>query len=174
VKKVLVQVQNKKKGVGIMIKVPISRQIYEKYYLFKPKHSGELTLSHGFKTDKEVLPKDIYINYRPSGMFEILGELDFEDAKHVRNIIVDGKLYDVTLVYDCSNLMFRIVPWVTHNDCTIVVNEESYEKALKEKEEYYNSKLLDDSKYDNITDDNQDNHNDIYEECVAPPPPRRR
>jgi hypothetical protein len=158
-----------------MIKVPISKQIYEKYYLFKPKYSGEPILSHSFKTDKEILPKDIYINYRPSGMFEILGELDFRDAKHVKNIIIDGKLYDAIFVYDCSNLIFRIVPWIPHNECTIIVNEESYEKALKEKEEYYNSKLLDNSKHDNITVDNQYSHNDIYgyesyEECMTPPP----
>lgn len=162
-----------------MIKVPISKQIYEKYYLFKPKYGGEPILSHNLKTDKEILPKDIYINYRPSGMFEILGELDFEYAKHVKNIIIDGKLYDITFAYDCSNLIFRIVPWIPQNEWTIVVNKESYEKALKEKEEYYNSKLLDNSKHDNITDDNQYSHNDIYgyesyEECVAPPPPSQQ
>lgn len=156
-----------------MTKVLISKQIYEKYYLFKPNNSDEPILSYGFKTDKEILPKDIYINYRPSGMFEILGELDFEDAKHVRDIIIDGKLYNAIFVYDCNNQIFRIVPWIPHNELTIIVNEESYEKALKEKEEYYNSKLLDNSKHDNITDDNQYSYNDIcgyelYEECITP------
>lgn len=153
-----------------MTKVPISKQIYEKYYLFKPKYGGETILSHSLKTDKKILPKDIYISYRPSGMFEILGELDFEDAKHVKNVIIDGKVYNAIFVYDCSNQIFRIIPWIQHNECTIVVNEESYEKALKEKEEYYNSKLLDNSKHDNITDDNQYVY-ELYEECVAPPPP---
>lgn len=156
-----------------MTKVLISKQIYEKYYLFKPNNSSEPILSHGFKTDKEILPKDIYINYRPLDMFEILGELDFEDAKHVKNIIIDGKLYNVIFVYDCSNQIFRIIPWIPQNEWTIVVNKESYEKALKEKEEYYNSKLLDNSKHDNITNDNQYSYNDIYgyelyEECMTP------
>ena len=153
-----------------MIKVPISKQIYEKYYLFIPKYDGEPISSYSFKTDKEILPKDIYISYRPSGMFEILGELDFEDAKHVKNVIIDGKVYNAIFVYDCSNQIFRIIPWIQHNECTIVVNKESYEKALKEKEEYYNSKLLDNSKHDNITDDNRYGY-ELYEKYVTPPLP---
>jgi len=146
-----------------MIKVPISKHVYEKYYLFKPKYGGEPISSHNVKTDEEILPKDIYANYRPTGMFEILGELDFENAKHVKNIIINGKLYDVIFVYDCSNLTFRIIPWIPKSECTIIVNKESYEKALKEKEEYYNSKLLDNSKHDDIYG------YESYKECMTPP-----